>query len=89
VIHELANRIDARQVNPGFPKSFPRLIQLAIWAFCAETQANVCNGRQIDDRYPCSRTDCPVGHLCSRIPLRPAKPVRDELQAEDSGSRED
>jgi hypothetical protein len=71
VILDLAGRIDASQINPRFPKTFPRLIQFAIWAFCAETRLNICNGRQIDDLLPCARTDCPVGGQCSRIALRP------------------
>ena len=71
VIYQLAERIDARQVNPAFPKHFPRLIEFAIWSFCAETRADICNGRHIDDRFPCTRTDCPVGDDCSRVPLRP------------------
>jgi hypothetical protein len=37
-IHQLAARIDARQINPRFPKTFPRLVQFAIWSFCAETR---------------------------------------------------
>ena len=71
VIYQLADRIDAREINPRFPKTFPRLVQFAIWSFCAETRADICNGRQIDDRFPCTRTDCPVGDQCGRIPLRP------------------
>ena len=70
IIHQLAQRIDAREFNPRFPAIFPRFIEYAIWAFCAEGVGNVCNGNQIDDRYPCTRLDCPVGDRCSRIPLR-------------------
>jgi hypothetical protein len=76
VIHEIAARIDASQINPRFPKTFPRMVQFAIWAFCAETRTNICNGRQIDDRLPCTRLDCPVGSTCARIPLRPAPSER-------------
>ena len=78
VIRDLAARIDASQINPRFPKTFPRLIQFAIWAFCAETRANICNGRQIDDRLPCTKLDCPVGATCSRLPPSPQarRPVR-------------
>ena len=71
VIQELAARIDARQISPRFPRTFPRLVQFAIWSFCAETRTNFCNGRQIDDRFPCTRLDCPVESTCARLPLRP------------------
>ena len=70
VIHDLAAWIDASHINRQFPKTFPRLIQFAIWAFCAETRVNICNGRQIDDRLPCTKLDCPVGTTCARLPLR-------------------
>ena len=72
VIYQLADRIDAREVNPAYPQIFPRFIEFAIWAFCAETRSDICNGRQIDDRFPCTRMDCPVGSRCARIPLRPS-----------------
>lgn len=71
VMYQLAERIDARTFNKAFPKTFPRLIEFAIWAFCAETRDDICNGRRIDDRFACTKTDCPVGDRCSRIPLRP------------------
>jgi hypothetical protein len=47
-------------------------MQAALWAFCAEIRLDICNGRRIDDSKPCGLTDCPVGHLCSRKPLKPA-----------------
>ena len=71
VIYQLADRIDARAVHPSYPRTFPRLIEVAIWAFCAEGEGDICNGRHIDDRFPCARADCPVGDRCSRVPLRP------------------
>jgi hypothetical protein len=40
----LAERIDAREFNPAFPASFPRLVQSAIWRFCSNSNFNVCNG---------------------------------------------
>ncbi len=69
VIQMLAQRIDAREFNASFPRTFPRFVEYAIWAFCAENEADMCNGRRINDRYPCARSDCPVGELCSRIQL--------------------
>jgi hypothetical protein len=71
ILYDLADRIDARTIDPSFPASFPRLIQVAIWRFCAEGRTNFCNGRQIDDRFPCTRAHCPVGSRCARVPLRP------------------
>lgn len=67
VIYDLTDRIEPQRPSP---KLFPRLVQYAIWSFCAESQRNICNGRQIDDRQPCTLTDCPVGDLCSRLALR-------------------
>jgi hypothetical protein len=69
VLYELSARIDARTVNPAFPTNFPRLIQSAIWQFAAESRRNICNGRQIDDRFGCTSQTCPVGASCSRLPI--------------------
>jgi hypothetical protein len=71
ILQDLAHRIDARAFDPTFPAGFPRAIQFAIWSFCAEVQANICNGRRIDDRYRCALADCPVFERCARIALRP------------------
>jgi len=38
-------------------------VQFALWSFCAEARHDICNGRQIDDRQPCQRTDCPWRHV--------------------------
>jgi len=76
VLHDLAARIDATAINPIFPGVFPRLVQFSIWQFCAETGANICNGRRIDDRFGCTNFDCPAGQTCSRIPLR-SPPIED------------
>ena len=72
IIEAVADRIDAREFNPQFPKSFPRFVQHAIWRFCAEAGLNRCNGRRIDDRAPCQQTDCPVFAGCARVALKPA-----------------
>jgi hypothetical protein len=71
LLDRLARTIDARQFNPSFPSYFPRFIQSAIWRFCAEAHADVCNGLQIDDTARCKRRDCPLFNACGRIPLRP------------------
>ena len=70
VVYDLANRIDAREFNRLFPKTFPRFVQHAIWSFCAEMRQDICNGRRIDDGRACQAVDCPVGNRCSRFPLR-------------------
>jgi len=75
ILYELSERIDARTVNPAFPATFPRLIQSAIWQFAAESRRNICNGRQIDDRFGCSSLTCPVGAICSRLPITKPIPV--------------
>lgn len=70
VIEQLARTIDARIFNAHFPRYFPRFVQVAIWEFCAEGVRNVCNGRQIDDRYDCRQMFCPAGASCARKPLK-------------------
>ena len=89
ILYDLAAQIDARAINPTFPKTFPRLVQVAIWQFCAEGRANFCNGRRIDDRASCTQPHCPVGELCSRTPLKPpissdqpSSPEADDSQQE-------
>ncbi len=77
VIYQLADRIDARIIDASYPRCFPRQIEVAIWTFCAESQLDICNGRHIDDRFPCARADCPVGGRCSRLVLHPAAPAED------------
>jgi hypothetical protein len=72
IIERLANRIDARQFNPGYPANFPRFVQHAIWRFCAESGLNRCNGRRIDDQLACQQSDCPVFAGCAHVPLKPA-----------------
>jgi hypothetical protein len=37
IIDAVAQRIDARQFNPGFPQLFPRFVQHAIWRYCAQS----------------------------------------------------
>ena len=54
IINAVAQRIDARQFNPGFPQPFPRFVQHAIWRYCAQSGLDVCNGNRIDDRQSCT-----------------------------------
>ena len=69
VLFAIAMAIDARRFNPAFPRVFPRLIQRAIWRYCAETGLNVCNGNQIDDRGRCDNTGCELYSRCDRLIL--------------------
>ena len=42
IIRLIASHIDARQFNPTFPATFPRFVQTAIWAYCAENMVCTC-----------------------------------------------
>lgn len=70
VIDTLAETIDASLIDAAYPSFFPRLIQFAIWHFCAEGGLNICNGNRIDDRRPCREVFCAAGRTCARIALR-------------------
>jgi hypothetical protein len=70
IIESVAQRIDARQFNPGFPQSFPRFVQHAIWRYCAQSGLDVCNGNRIDDRKSCTNVYCQIRSHCDRIVLK-------------------
>jgi hypothetical protein len=72
IIQVVAERIDARQFNPSFPRTFPRFVQHAIWRYCSQTGLDVCNGNRIDDRMRCANMDCRVHLMCDRVALRKA-----------------
>jgi hypothetical protein len=78
ILESIAANIDARRFNPAFPANFPRFVQHAVWAFCAEGGLDECNGRQIDDRKRCTRAECPVFRLCDRVPLKPKTDLQDD-----------
>ena len=69
IIAAVAQRIDARQFNPGFPQPFPRFVQHAIWRYCAQSGLDVCNGNRIDDRQSCMNVYCQIRSHCDRIVL--------------------
>ena len=69
IIAAIAQRIDARLFNPGFPQPFPRFIQHAIWRYCAQSGLDVCNGNRIDDRQSCTNVYCQIHSNCDRIVL--------------------
>ena len=73
IIAVVADRIDARQFNPGFPQSFPRFVQHAIWRYCAQSGLDVCNGNRIDDRKSCDNAYCQIRSNCDRIVLSKEK----------------
>lgn len=73
IIQRAAAEIDARRYGSENPENFPRLIQAAIWRFCAADAFDICNGNRIDDRRPCDGLGCPVSDGCGRTALH-AKP---------------
>ena len=77
VVRTLARRIDARQFNAAYPKSFPRFVQHAIWRYCAQSELNVCNGNNIDDRFRCLYKGCTLYHRCSRVALHHTTQVKE------------
>ena len=70
ILRRAALLIDARRYSSDNPPAFPRLIQYAIWRFCAAEAFNICNGNRIDDQKPCSGAGCPIMRHCSRVALR-------------------
>lgn len=44
IVRQLANQFDARELDRDYPKTFPRLVQHALWNFCAQSGLDVCNG---------------------------------------------
>ncbi len=72
IIAAVAQRINARQFNPGFPQTFPRFVQHAIWRYCSQTGLDVCNGNRINDAKRCNNLDCRVRAMCDRAALRKA-----------------
>ncbi len=67
IIDAVAQRIDARLFNPGFPQPFARFVQHAIWRYCAQSGLDVCNGNRIDDRKSCNNVYCQIRSNCDRI----------------------
>src|SRR5450830_1553601 len=80
VLIDIATVSDARQFNPSFPKVFPRLIQRAIWRYCAQAGLDICNGNQIDDHGRCTNMWCQLYSRCDRLVLH-AEPKKPEKTA--------
>ena len=70
ILRRAALLIDARRYGSDNPQVFPRLIQYAIWRFCAAEAFDICNGNRIDDRKPCLGAGCPIMRYCGRVALR-------------------
>jgi hypothetical protein len=73
IIRAVADRIDARTLNPSFPDRFARFVQNAIWRFCAGDGLNLCNGVRINDRHACQIGYCHLYQRCGRTPLKTPK----------------
>jgi hypothetical protein len=74
VLRLVAANIDARQFNRAFPATFPRFVQSAIWAYCAESRLDICNGNRIDDDSRCDNRHCQLFRRCGR-PFRSRRPA--------------
>lgn len=70
IIRSIAAQIDAGAFNSRFPSVFPRFVQRAIWAYCAQNGVGVCNGNRIDDSKRCENTHCQLFRRCDRVALR-------------------
>jgi hypothetical protein len=72
IIDRFARQIDARALDPDLPAYFPRFIQHAVWAYCAQQELNICNGNRIDDRARCQQKSCSIYRECGRVALKPS-----------------
>ena len=79
VIQRACDDIDASVFNSAFPRYFPRLVQHALWRFCAQGQFDVCNGNRVDDRQACQNRYCPDFAICARLALEPQKTSKIEV----------
>jgi hypothetical protein len=76
IIETIVREIDASQFDRGFPESFPRFVQYAIWRYCSQQGLDICNGNQIDDRKRCQNTQCALYPDCDRITLNNRETLR-------------
>lgn len=71
--HELivsfSETIDAHTYNPAWPRLAPRMLQHALWRFCAGSELNICNGNQIPAGRKCESGCCPAANHCARLAL--------------------
>ncbi|HMQ40192.1 MAG TPA: hypothetical protein PKC09_02865 [Paracoccus sp. (in: a-proteobacteria)] len=67
VIAELARAVPVQEIHADYPAYFPRLVELAIWRFCAETEHGMCRARVVGKGRLCEqRHSCPVAQYCAR-----------------------
>jgi hypothetical protein len=71
IVRQLADEFDARELDRDYPKTFPLLVQHALWNFCAQSGLDICNGVHIRDDRPCDNCRCAVFDICGRVCLRP------------------
>lgn len=75
VIAQLAKSVSVRRIDPAYPDYFPRLLELAIWRFCAENQHGICRTRAVGKARPCKqRQHCPIARHCAHAKARRRKP---------------
>ncbi len=68
VLERCSEAVDARTFCDDGPAYFPRLVQHAVWRFCAEGGLNICNGNRINDRIGCMQLECPLSAGCAHLP---------------------
>lgn len=64
-----AAEIDTTQIDPNLPRRFPRLVQHALWRFCAERDLDICNGNRVRDGFRCANRFCLFTASCKRVAL--------------------
>ena len=69
ILEDCSREIDAQALCRDGPAYFPRLVQHAVWHFCAESGLDLCNGNRINDRIGCMQVDCPL--FAGRAKLSP------------------
>lgn len=70
LVERFATAIDCRRYGEDYPTRFPRLIQHALWRYCAGSEFGICNGNQIDDKQPCASDECSLWRRCQHLPIR-------------------
>ncbi len=71
LIVRFSETIDARRYNSAWPQTAPRMLQHALWRFCAGNEFNVCNGNQIHAGTKCKTSICPARRRCARLIIEP------------------
>ncbi len=67
----IARQINCSEIDKSYPVYFPRFIQHAIWLYCAESGAGICNGNSVDDAFRCAKQTCLIYDDCGRVTLKP------------------